>query len=62
MIAGSIRNEVIEFFNIPNPSSRTMALDLTQPLLGMSSRNFRKDEGRRVLRADNLIAICEPTF
>jgi hypothetical protein len=28
------------FFNLPNPSSRTMALKLTQPLTGMSTRYF----------------------
>jgi hypothetical protein len=28
------------FFNVPNPSSRTMALGSTQPLTEMSTRNF----------------------
>jgi hypothetical protein len=28
------------FFNLPNPSSRTMALGLTQPLTEMSTRNI----------------------
>jgi hypothetical protein len=31
-VAGSIPNEVIGLFNLPNPSSRTMALRSTQPL------------------------------
>jgi hypothetical protein len=31
-VAGSIPDEVIEFFSWPNPSSRTMALGSTQPL------------------------------
>jgi hypothetical protein len=38
--AGSIPDEVIEFFNLPNPSSRTMALGSTQPLTEVSSRNI----------------------
>jgi hypothetical protein len=28
------------FFNLPNPSSRIMALRSTQPLIEMSTRNF----------------------
>jgi hypothetical protein len=31
--------EVIGFFNLPNPSSRTMVLGSTQPLTEMSTRN-----------------------
>jgi hypothetical protein len=38
--AGSIPEEVDFFFNLPNPSSRTMALGSTQPLTEMSTRNF----------------------
>jgi hypothetical protein len=30
----------VDFFNLPNPSSRTMALGSTQPLTGMSTRNL----------------------
>jgi hypothetical protein len=30
----------LDFFNWPNPSSRTMALGLTQPLTEMSTRNL----------------------
>jgi hypothetical protein len=33
-------DEVIGFFNLPNPSSRTMALESTQPVTEMSTRNF----------------------
>jgi hypothetical protein len=32
--------DVVDFFNLPNPSSRTMALGSTQPLTEMSTRNF----------------------
>jgi hypothetical protein len=53
-------NEV-DFFNLPNPSSRTMALGLTQPLTEISTRNLRREgKGWPVYRADNLTAICEP--
>jgi hypothetical protein len=48
------------FFNLPNPSSRTMALGSTQPLTEMSIRNLRGVKGRLVRKADNLTAICEP--
>jgi hypothetical protein len=40
------------FFNLPNPSSRTVALDSTQPLTEMSARNLPgggwRTAGRRV--------------
>jgi hypothetical protein len=39
-IEGSIPVEVIELFNLPNPSSRAMALGSTQPLTEMSTRNI----------------------
>jgi hypothetical protein len=37
---GSIHDEVVGFFNCPNPSSRTMVLGSTQPLIEMSIRNL----------------------
>jgi hypothetical protein len=49
------------FFNLPNPSSRIMALGSTQPLTEMSTRNIPGGEGRLARKADNLTAICEPT-
>jgi hypothetical protein len=39
-VAGSSPDEVIRFFNWPNPSSRTTALGSTQPLTEMSTRNL----------------------
>jgi hypothetical protein len=59
---GSIPEEVIGFFffNCPNPSSRTMALDSTQPLTEMSTRNLSGGKGRPAHKADNLTAIYEP--
>jgi hypothetical protein len=39
-VAGPEPKEVIVFFNLPNPSSCTMALGSTQPLTEMSIRNL----------------------
>jgi hypothetical protein len=44
------------FFNLPNPSSCTMALGLTQPLTETSTRDLPGDKKRRV---DKLAAISE---
>jgi hypothetical protein len=60
-VAGSIPNEVIGFFNLPNHSSRTMALWSTQPLTEMSTRNCPGGEGLPARKTD-LTAICEPTL
>jgi hypothetical protein len=38
--AGLIPDEVIDFFNLRNTSSSTMALEFTQPLTEMSSRKY----------------------
>jgi hypothetical protein len=59
-VAGSIPDEVTGFFNWPNPSSRTMALGLTQPLTETATGNPPRDKGRPARGADNLTAICEP--
>jgi hypothetical protein len=37
-----------------------MALDSTQPLAEMSTRNFPGTKGRPARKADNLTAICDP--
>jgi hypothetical protein len=47
----------VDFFYLPNPSSRTMALGSTQPLTEMSTRSFL---GLKAAGADNLATICEP--
>jgi hypothetical protein len=57
---GSIPDEVIGIFNLPNPSSRPMALGSTQPLTEMSARNLPGGKGRPVSETDKLTAICEP--
>jgi hypothetical protein len=56
---GSIPNEVIGFFNLPNPSSCTMVVGSTQPLTEMSTRYVPGGKGWPVRGADNLTAICE---
>jgi hypothetical protein len=50
----------VDFFSLPNPSSRTMALGSTQPLTEMSTRNLPGAKKRPARRADKLAAICEP--
>ena len=40
MVAGSIPDDVIGIFHWHNPSGRTMAVGLTQPLTEMSTRNI----------------------
>jgi hypothetical protein len=50
----------VDFFNLPNASSRTMALGSTQPLTEMSTRNLPGGKKRPARRADNLAAICQP--
>jgi hypothetical protein len=56
----SIPDEVIGFFNSPNLSSHTVALELTQPLTEISTRNLPGGKGRQSRKADNLTGICEP--
>jgi hypothetical protein len=51
----------VDFFNLPNPSSRTMALGSNEPLTEMSTTNLPGDKKRPARRADNLAAIYEPT-
>jgi hypothetical protein len=60
-VAGSNLDEIIGFFNLPNPSSRTMALGSTQPLTEMSTTDLPGVKGRPARKADNLTAICVPT-
>jgi hypothetical protein len=53
-------SDEVDFFNLPNHSSRTMALGSTQPLTKISARNLPGVKKRPALRADNLPAIYEP--
>jgi hypothetical protein len=52
----------VNFFNLPNPSSRTMALGATQPLTKMSITNLAGGKKWPARRADNLAVICEPNI
>jgi hypothetical protein len=47
------------FFNLPNPSSHTMAPESTQPLTDMIIRNLPGGKGRPACKAGNLTANCE---
>jgi hypothetical protein len=58
-VAASFPDEVIGFFNRPHPSSRTMTLGSTQPLIEMSTKTFPWGKKRPTLAADNLTAISE---
>jgi hypothetical protein len=49
----------VDFLNLANPSSSTMALRSIQPLTEMSTRNLPEGKKRPAPRADNLDAICE---
>jgi hypothetical protein len=44
----------VNVFNLPNISSRTMALGSTQPLTEMSTTDLPGVKGRPALKADNL--------
>jgi hypothetical protein len=49
----------LDFFNLPNPSSRPMALGFTKPLREMNTRNLPRSNGRPAREADTHTAICE---
>jgi hypothetical protein len=57
---GSVPDEVIVFFNGPNPFRRTMVLGSTQPLTEMSTSDRPGLKGRLARKDENLIAICWP--
>jgi hypothetical protein len=48
------------FFNLRNPSSRAMDLELTEPLIDIRNLSGGRGKARLVRKADNLTAICEP--
>jgi hypothetical protein len=50
----------LEFFDLPNPSSRTMALGSTDPLTEMNTTNLPGSELRPGREGDNLTTICQP--
>jgi hypothetical protein len=50
---------LIFFFNLPNPSSRTMAVGTTQSLTEMSTRNLPGGKGRSARKTDKFTDMCE---
>jgi hypothetical protein len=58
-VAVSIPDEVIGFFNWPNPSGCTAALGSTKHLTEMSTKNIPVEKGRPVRKVDNFTAICK---
>jgi hypothetical protein len=52
---------VVDFFNLPNPSSRIIVLGSIQPLTEMSTRNLPGAKKRPTFMADNLAAVYEQT-
>jgi hypothetical protein len=54
-----VPDEVIGFFNWPNPSSHIMALASSQPLTEMSTKNPPGDKGWLARKADNLTVCLE---
>jgi hypothetical protein len=58
--AGSIPDEVIGFFNWPNPSSHTTAAGVDSASNGNEYRESAGGKGRPARKIDNLAAICEP--
>jgi hypothetical protein len=51
----------MDFFNLPNPSSRNMALESTQPLTEMNTRNLLGGvKGGRRVGLTTISAISEP--
>jgi hypothetical protein len=57
-----VPDEVDFFFNLTNPSSRTMARGLTQPVTEISTRNLPGGKKRPARRPDNFAAIYEPNI
>jgi hypothetical protein len=51
--------DYVDLFNLPNPSSRTMALGSTQPLTEMSTRNLPGGKKQPAHSADNLATNYE---
>jgi hypothetical protein len=59
-ITGSVPDEVIAFFNVPNPSNCSMVLRSAEPLTEMCTWTVSRSKGLPVGQADNLTAICDP--
>jgi hypothetical protein len=55
-----IESDEMNFFNLSNVSSRTLALKSIQLLTEMSTRNLPGGKWLPARRADSLTVICEP--
>jgi hypothetical protein len=55
-VVSLIPNDLIGFINLPNHSSRTMALGSTQLIIEMSTKNLPGGKGRPSRKADNLLS------
>jgi hypothetical protein len=58
---GAIPDDVIQFLNYSNPSSRFVDLGSDEHPVEMSMRNLPESKGRPARKAENLIAIYEFT-
>jgi hypothetical protein len=59
-VAGSIPDEFTEIFNLPNPSSLTIALGATQPPIEMCAINLTEGKERPERKTDKFPALCQP--
>jgi hypothetical protein len=50
---------MLQVGNVPNPSRRTIALELTQLVAEMSTRNLPVGKRPPIREDDNLTAICD---
>jgi hypothetical protein len=57
-VVGSIPDDVIRIFHRHNPSGRTLALGLTQPLAEMNTRNISWGKGGRCVWLTTLPPSC----
>jgi hypothetical protein len=60
-VAGSIPVEITGYINLPNTSSRILALASTQPLTERSTVNLPGSRRWLERKADILITTCDPT-
>jgi hypothetical protein len=56
-VARSFPDKATAFFDLPNPSSYSMALGSTQSLTQMGTRDFPVCKGRLACNVDNLTAL-----
>ena len=57
-VGGSISDGVFEIFHGPNPSGSVMALDSTQPVIEMGTRDVDRGKGSRCIGLTILPPSC----